>query len=55
MVLDEKKQSTVTIGEFQEQKTVSITTDDIPEINSEIINKWQSLIDVAAKIDKNTT
>ncbi len=45
-----KKQSTVTIREFQKQKTVSITTDDMPEINSEIINKWQSLIDVTAKI-----
>lgn len=43
-------QSTVTIREYQKLETVSITTDDMPEIHSEIITKWQSLIDIAAKI-----
>jgi len=47
-----KKYSTIKIRETKESKRVIIGSDLKPEITQEIIGKWQSLIDTAAKIAK---
>lgn len=45
-----EKFSKITIRETKESKTVKITSDSKPDIDSSIIKKWQSLIDTLAKI-----
>lgn len=45
-----EKYSTINIRESKESKTVKITSDSKPDIDSSIIEKWQSLIDTFAKI-----
>jgi len=45
-----ERYSKVTIRESGQQKTFSIGSKLKPEIVSSVIQKWQSLIDVTAKI-----
>ncbi len=45
-----EKQSTISIRETKELKTVKIASNSKPDIDSSIINKWQSLIDTLAKL-----
>lgn len=45
-----EKYSTINIRETKESKTVKITSDLKPDIESSIIDKWQSLIDTLAKL-----
>jgi hypothetical protein len=45
-----KGYSNITIRETNERKTVKIGSKLKPEIVSGVIRKWQSLIDVTAKI-----
>jgi len=48
--MQEKKYSKVTIKETNETKKVPVGSDLTPEVNDELIEKWQSLLDVTAKI-----
>ncbi len=48
--MQEKKQSKVTIRENNTTKRVSIASDLKPEIGKELIEKWQSLLDLTAKL-----
>ncbi len=45
-----KKYSTINIREGKQTKKVEITSDAKPELLSDIIDKWQSLIDLTAKV-----
>ena len=45
-----EKFSTISVRETKESKTVKISSDSKPIIDSLIIEKWQSLIDILAKI-----
>jgi len=47
---DMEKYSTINIRETKESKTVKITSNLKPDIDSSITEKWQSLIDTLAKI-----
>jgi c-di-GMP phosphodiesterase len=48
--MKEKKFSKVTIRETNETKKVRIGSDLKPEVSDELIEKWQSLLDVTARI-----
>ena len=48
--MQEKKFSKVTIKETNETKKVRIGSDLNPEVSDELIEKWQSLLDVTARI-----
>jgi signal transduction histidine kinase len=48
----EDRYSKVTIRENKQSRQVKISSESKPEIDPSVINKWQSLIDVAAKIAK---
>src|SRR6056297_3604261 len=48
--MKEKKFSKVTIKETNETKRVRIGSDLKPEVSDELIEKWQSLLDVTARI-----
>lgn len=45
-----KRFSTITLRETGEKKKVQITSDSKPVIRKELIDKWQALIDTAARI-----
>ena len=48
--MQEKKFSKVTIKETNETKKVPVGSDLNPEVSDELIEKWQSLLDVTARI-----
>ena len=48
--MQEKKFSKVTIKETNETKKVPIGSDLKPEVSDELIEKWQSLLDITARI-----